>query len=67
VTPRDTAWPHIFFPRLFTAEEIREIRNTTFHDVLVAVTHANSTDLQPHVFVWSDGECSMQWQGAGSK
>ncbi|XP_061855522.1 dual oxidase 2 isoform X2 [Colius striatus] len=38
---------------LFTAEEIRKIRNTTFHDVLAAVTHADPTDIQPHVFVWS--------------
>uniref|UniRef100_A0A8C3JAC6 NAD(P)H oxidase (H2O2-forming) n=1 Tax=Calidris pygmaea TaxID=425635 RepID=A0A8C3JAC6_9CHAR len=35
---------------LFTVEEIREISNTTFHDVLAAVTNASPTDLQPHVF-----------------
>uniref|UniRef100_A0A672UPL0 NAD(P)H oxidase (H2O2-forming) n=1 Tax=Strigops habroptila TaxID=2489341 RepID=A0A672UPL0_STRHB len=41
---------------LFTVEETREIRNTTFHDVLAAVTYADPTDLQPHVFVWSKGD-----------
>lgn len=64
MTPRATAWPHIFFPRLFTAEEIGEIRNTTFRDVLAAVTYANSTDLQPRVFVWSQGECERQSTGS---
>ncbi|NXW37652.1 DUOX2 oxidase, partial [Phaetusa simplex] len=47
---------------LFTAEEIEEIRNTTFRDVLVAVTYANSTDLQPRVFVWSQGDPCPQPQ-----
>ncbi|NXG86323.1 DUOX2 oxidase, partial [Stercorarius parasiticus] len=47
---------------LFTAEEIREIRNTTFRDVLAAVTYANSTDLQPHVFVWTQGDPCPQPQ-----
>ena len=67
MTPRATTWPHIFFPRLFTAEETREIRNTTFHDVLAVVTYTGPTDLQPHVFVWSEGECFVQWQGSGSE
>ncbi|NXV54229.1 DUOX2 oxidase, partial [Uria aalge] len=47
---------------LFTVEEIRKIRNTTFRDVLAAVTYANSTDLQPHVFVWSQGDPCPQPQ-----
>ncbi|NWT44045.1 DUOX2 oxidase, partial [Chroicocephalus maculipennis] len=47
---------------LFTAEEIGEIRNTTFRDVLAAVTYANSTDLQPRVFVWSQGDPCPQPQ-----
>ncbi|NWU65295.1 DUOX2 oxidase, partial [Pterocles burchelli] len=47
---------------LFTVEETREIRNTTFHDVLFAVTHVNLTDLQPHVFVWSEGDPCPQPQ-----
>uniref|UniRef100_A0A8C3RBI4 NAD(P)H oxidase (H2O2-forming) n=1 Tax=Cyanoderma ruficeps TaxID=181631 RepID=A0A8C3RBI4_9PASS len=46
---------------LFTEEEIREIRNTTFHSVLTSVTYARSTDLQPHVFTWREGEC-LSWQ-----
>ncbi|KFR02023.1 Dual oxidase 2 [Nipponia nippon] len=48
--------------RLFTVEETREIRNTTFHDVLSAITHAKPTDLQPHVFVWSKGDPCPQPQ-----
>ncbi|KFQ77857.1 Dual oxidase 2, partial [Phaethon lepturus] len=47
---------------LFTAEEAREIRETTFHDVLAAVTHADPTDLQPHVFAWSEGDPCPQPQ-----
>ncbi|KAM4766255.1 dual oxidase 2 isoform 1-T1 [Cyanocitta cristata] len=47
---------------LFTEEEIREIRNTTFHSVLTAVTYAKSTDLQPHVFVWTEGDPCPQPQ-----
>lgn len=56
---------HVLFPRLFTEEEIREIRNTTFHSVLTSVTSAKPTDLQPHVFTWRQGECSLQWEGTG--
>ncbi|NXJ70681.1 DUOX2 oxidase, partial [Rostratula benghalensis] len=47
---------------LFTAEEIRDIRNTTFRDVLVAVTSASPADLQPSVFVWSNGDPCPQPQ-----
>ncbi|NXJ25412.1 DUOX2 oxidase, partial [Dicrurus megarhynchus] len=47
---------------LFTEEEIREIRNTTFHSVLTAVTYARSTDLQPHVFIWREGDPCPQPQ-----
>lgn len=65
VTPRATAWPHIFFPRLFTVEETRNIRNTTFRNILAAVTHADPKELQPCVFVWREGEC--KWQGTGGK
>ncbi|KAJ7410998.1 Dual oxidase 2 [Willisornis vidua] len=46
---------------LFTEEEIREIRNTTFHNVLAAVTYANSTDIQPHVFVWREVALFVAW------
>lgn len=67
VAPEATTWLHVFFPRLFTAEETKEIRNTTFHDVLAAVTYTDPTDLQSHVFVWSEGEGSVQWQGTGSE
>ncbi|NXM10532.1 DUOX2 oxidase, partial [Ploceus nigricollis] len=47
---------------LFTEEEIREIRNTTFHSVLTSVTHAKPTDLQPHVFIWREGDPCPQPQ-----
>ncbi|XP_063268433.1 dual oxidase 2 [Prinia subflava] len=47
---------------LFTEEEIREIRNTTFHSILTSVTHAKPTDLQPHVFVWREGDPCPQPQ-----
>ncbi|NXX29411.1 DUOX2 oxidase, partial [Nicator chloris] len=47
---------------LFTEEEIREIRNTTFHSILTSVTYAKSTDLQPHVFVWREGDPCPQPQ-----
>ncbi|XP_030313149.1 dual oxidase 2 [Calypte anna] len=52
---------------MFTVEETRKIRGTTFHDVLAAVTYSNSTDgnstaLQPHVFAWSKGDPCPQPQ-----
>ncbi|NXF70647.1 DUOX2 oxidase, partial [Sclerurus mexicanus] len=47
---------------LFTEEEIGEIRNTTFHNVLAAITYANSTDIQPHVFIWRTGDPCPQPQ-----
>ncbi|NXG16772.1 DUOX2 oxidase, partial [Grallaria varia] len=47
---------------LFTEEEIREIRNTTFHSILAAVTYASSTDIQPNVFIWRMGDPCPQPQ-----
>uniref|UniRef100_A0AAV2L6E6 NAD(P)H oxidase (H2O2-forming) n=1 Tax=Knipowitschia caucasica TaxID=637954 RepID=A0AAV2L6E6_KNICA len=41
---------------LFTDEEIQIIRNTTFHDVIVAVTSAGSLDIQKNVFYWKNGD-----------
>lgn len=32
------------------------IRNVTFHDVLLAVTSAEATDIQKNVFFWKDGK-----------
>ncbi|XP_032273503.1 dual oxidase 2 isoform X2 [Phoca vitulina] len=40
---------------LFSKEEIAEIRNTTFWDVLVAVTNVDPSALQPNVFIWHAG------------
>ncbi|KAF3830488.1 hypothetical protein GH733_004307 [Mirounga leonina] len=42
-------------PRLFSEEEITEIRNTSLRDVLVAVTNTNPSALQPNVFFWHMG------------
>uniref|UniRef100_A0A8C4Y957 NAD(P)H oxidase (H2O2-forming) n=1 Tax=Gopherus evgoodei TaxID=1825980 RepID=A0A8C4Y957_9SAUR len=39
--------------RLFTDDEIREIKNTTFRDVLLSVTYAEPTDVPMQVFNWS--------------
>lgn len=44
------------FSSLFTDEEIWVIRNVTFHDVLIAVTSAEATDIQKNVFFWKDGK-----------
>ncbi|MED6282953.1 hypothetical protein CHARACLAT_003658 [Characodon lateralis] len=41
---------------LFTDEEIQTIRNVTYHDVLIAVTCAEPTDLQSNVFLWMNGD-----------
>ncbi|KAM4573654.1 dual oxidase 1 [Odontesthes bonariensis] len=41
---------------LFTDEEIQTIRTVTYHDVLIAVTSAEVTDIQNNVFFWRDGD-----------
>ncbi|XP_071007469.1 dual oxidase 2-like [Oncorhynchus clarkii lewisi] len=41
---------------LFTAEELQALRNTTFHDVIAAVTSAEPEDIQRKVFFWKDGD-----------
>lgn len=52
----------VFLPfRLFSKEEIAEIRNTTLRDVLVAVSNVDPSALQPNVFFWQEGE----WGGGG--
>ncbi|XP_054024899.1 dual oxidase 2 [Dryobates pubescens] len=47
---------------LFTEQEALRIRNTSFRDVLAAVTHAEHTDLQAQVFSWSQGDPCPQPQ-----
>ncbi|KAF1427168.1 Dual oxidase 2, partial [Spheniscus mendiculus] len=47
---------------LFTVEETRNIRNTTFRNILAAVTHADPKELQPCVFVWREGDPCPQPQ-----
>ncbi|KAJ8340756.1 hypothetical protein SKAU_G00353890 [Synaphobranchus kaupii] len=41
---------------LFTVEEVQAIRRTTFHDVVLAVTSAQSGDIQNNVFLWMEGD-----------
>ncbi|XP_063305234.1 dual oxidase 1-like [Pelobates fuscus] len=41
---------------LFTADEIERIRNTSFHDVIVAVTSIEAGDIQKEVFNWLYGD-----------
>ncbi|XP_075432016.1 dual oxidase 1-like isoform X2 [Ascaphus truei] len=41
---------------LFTRDEIGRIRNSSFHDVLLAVTAAEVGDIQTEVFTWVDGD-----------
>ncbi|XP_019712822.1 dual oxidase 1 [Hippocampus comes] len=41
---------------LFSDDDIQRIRNVTFHDILVAVTNAENSDLQSNVFFWKSGD-----------
>lgn len=53
-------------PRLFSKEEIAEIRNTSLWDVLVTVTNVDHNALQPNVFFWHMGEWpGGAWRGLG--
>lgn len=53
-------------PRLFSKEEIAEIRNTSLRDILVAVTNVDPSALQPNVFFWLAGKLPRgSWRGAG--
>ncbi|KAI4872124.1 hypothetical protein NFI96_031066 [Prochilodus magdalenae] len=47
---------------LFTEDEIQSIRNTTYYDVLLAVTSAESEDIQKDVFFWLNGDPCPQPQ-----
>ncbi|XP_069837992.1 dual oxidase 1-like [Dendropsophus ebraccatus] len=52
---------------LFTADEIAMIKNTSFHDVILAVTSAESGDIQKKVFTWVDGDpCPQPEQTAST-
>lgn len=52
--------------RLFSKQEIQQLRSVTFHDVLVAVTSARASDLQRDVFFWRDGSCVGEGWGLHS-
>lgn len=45
---------------LFTEEEIQAIRNTTYYDVLLRATSAESGDLQKNVFFWQNGTINLK-------
>uniref|UniRef100_A0A4W4EYL4 NAD(P)H oxidase (H2O2-forming) n=1 Tax=Electrophorus electricus TaxID=8005 RepID=A0A4W4EYL4_ELEEL len=47
---------------LFTVEEIQDIRNITYHDILLTVTSAESGDIQENVFFWLNGDPCPQPQ-----
>lgn len=52
--------------RLFSKEEIAEIRNTSLRDILVAVTNVDPSALQPNVFFWLAGMLPRgSWRGVG--
>ncbi|XP_069480819.1 dual oxidase 1-like [Ambystoma mexicanum] len=42
--------------RLFTKQEVEVIKNTTFQKVLLAVTYAQTEDVQQNVFSWTTGD-----------
>ena len=44
-----------FASRIFTEEEINEIRSTTFKDVILRATDIPSDSVQDNVFVWKTG------------
>ncbi|XP_061451047.1 dual oxidase 2 [Rhineura floridana] len=41
---------------LFSSDEIEDIKNISFRDVLDNVTYADSTNMQNNVFLWHDGD-----------
>ncbi|XP_063053867.1 dual oxidase 2 [Engraulis encrasicolus] len=41
---------------LFTEEEIMSIRQTSYHDIIIAVTTAQKGDIQKNVFFWKNGD-----------
>ncbi|XP_036432005.1 dual oxidase 2 [Colossoma macropomum] len=47
---------------LFTEKEIQSIRNTTYYDILLAITSAESEDIQKNVFFWLNGDPCPQPQ-----
>lgn len=57
------------FPGLFTAGEIAGFQDTVFHDVLVVVAYAWSTQAQNKTFAWGQGEhvpCGKIWLGTSN-
>ena len=44
-----------FASRIFTEDEINEIRSTTFKDVILSATNIPSDSVQDNVFVWKTG------------
>ncbi|XP_073474996.1 dual oxidase 1-like isoform X2 [Aquarana catesbeiana] len=53
---------------LFTIDETAKIKNTSFHDVILAVTSASVGDIQREVFTWVDGDpCPQPEQISSAK
>ncbi|KAM9311863.1 dual oxidase 1-like [Gastrophryne carolinensis] len=52
----DRFWFENFRNGLFTSDEIAKIRNTSFYDIILAVTSAEAGDIQQEVFTWVDGD-----------
>ncbi|XP_075064233.1 dual oxidase 1-like [Mixophyes fleayi] len=53
---------------LFSVDEIAKIRNTSFHDVILAVTSAEVGDIQKEVFTWVNGDpCPQPEQISSAK
>ncbi|XP_029431202.1 dual oxidase 1-like isoform X2 [Rhinatrema bivittatum] len=58
----DRFWFENLKSGLFIKEEIEQIQNTTYHDVLVAVMNIDPGDIQQDVFTWVDGDPCPQPQ-----
>ena len=54
----DSSKIRTFLFRHFTEAEVDKIKNTTFKDVIMAVTEINSNQLQDDVFFVTNGEKS---------
>lgn len=51
---------YFFFSRIFTKDEIAELRKITLWDVIINSTDINVGDIQKGVFHWHDGDPCQQ-------
>jgi dual oxidase len=47
---------NFFVCRIFTAEEILEIKNTTMYDIIISSTSIQPDEIQKKVFYFKDGD-----------